>query len=75
MNATQKQNRKAKATGGYITLPPITKNRIAEAYYRKAMTQEIERTKTHRKDFAQPGTGNKDNDQTIRKKAEPQRTR
>lgn len=42
MNATQKQNRRAKAAGGYITMPPITKNRIAEAYYRKAMTQEIE---------------------------------
>ena len=46
MNATQKQNRKAKAAGGYITLPPITKNRIAEAYYRKAMTEEIERMLT-----------------------------
>ena len=43
MNATQKQNRKAKAAGGYITLPPITKNRVAEAYYRKAMTAEMDR--------------------------------
>ena len=46
MNATQKQNRKAKAAGGYITLPPITKNRVAEAYYRRAMTEEIERMLT-----------------------------
>lgn len=43
MNATQKQNRRAKAAGGYITLPPITKNRVAEAYYRKAMTEEMDR--------------------------------
>ena len=43
MNATQKQNRRAKAAGGYITLPPITKNRVAEAYYRKAMTAEMDR--------------------------------
>lgn len=46
MNATQKQNRKAKAAGGYIVLPEITKNRIAEAYYRRAMTEEIERMLT-----------------------------
>ncbi len=46
MNATQKQNRRAKAAGGYITLPEITKNRIAEAYYRRAMTEEIERMLT-----------------------------
>lgn len=46
MNATQKQNRRAKAAGGYIVLPEITKNRIAEAYYRRAMTEEIERMLT-----------------------------
>lgn len=43
MNTTQKRNLLAKAAGGYITLQPIAKNKIAEVYYRRAMTQEMER--------------------------------
>ena len=43
MNTTQKRNLQAKAAGGYIVLPEISKNKIAEVYYRRAMTDEIER--------------------------------
>lgn len=43
MNNTQKRNLLAKAAGGYVTLQPIAKNKIAEVYYRRAMTQEMER--------------------------------
>ena len=43
MNTTQKRNLLAKAAGGYMTLQPIAKNKIAEVYYRRAMTQEMER--------------------------------
>jgi SPP1 gp7 family putative phage head morphogenesis protein len=43
MNTTQKRNRQAKAAGGYITLPPIAKNKVAEVYYRRAITEEMER--------------------------------
>ena len=43
MNTTQKRNLQAKAAGGYVTLQPIAKNKIAEVYYRRAMTQEMER--------------------------------
>lgn len=43
MNTTQKRNLLAKAAGGYVTLQPIAKNKIAEVYYRRAMTQEMER--------------------------------
>ena len=46
MNTTQKRNLQAKAAGGYITLKPLAKNKIAEVYYRRAMTQEIERMLT-----------------------------
>lgn len=46
MNATQKTNLRAKAAGGYVVLPPITKNKIAEVYYRRAMTDEMERMLT-----------------------------
>lgn len=41
MNTTQKTNLRAKAAGGYITLPPMTKNKHAEVYYRKALDQEL----------------------------------
>lgn len=43
MNTTQKRNLQAKAAGGYVTLKPIAKNKIAEVYYRRAMTQEMDR--------------------------------
>lgn len=43
MNTTRNRNRQAKAAGGYITLPKMSKNKVAEAYYRRAMTAEIER--------------------------------
>lgn len=43
MNTTKRRNLQAKAAGGYIVLPEISKNKIAEVYYRRAMTDEIER--------------------------------
>lgn len=43
MNTTRKRNLQAKAAGGYVVLPEIGKNKIAEVYYRRAMTDEIER--------------------------------
>lgn len=43
MNTTRKRNLQAKAAGGYVVLPPIGKNKIAEVYYRRAMTEEAER--------------------------------
>ncbi len=43
MNTTQRTNLRAKAAGGYITLPPITKNKHAEVYYRKALDQEMDK--------------------------------
>lgn len=43
MNATQKANRRARAAGGYVTLPTVKPSRVAESFYRRAMTAEIER--------------------------------
>lgn len=43
MNTTKRRNLQAKAAGGYVVLPNISKNKIAEVYYRRAMTDEIER--------------------------------
>lgn len=43
MNTTKRRNLQAKAAGGYVVLPEISKNKIAEVYYRRAMTEEIER--------------------------------
>ena len=43
MNTTRKRNLQAKAAGGYVVLPPIGKNKIAEVYYRRAMTEEADR--------------------------------
>ena len=35
MNTTRKRNLQAKAAGGYVVLPEIGKNKIAEVYYRR----------------------------------------
>lgn len=43
MNTTKKRNLQAKAAGGYVVLPPIGKNKIAEVYYRRALTEEADR--------------------------------
>ena len=43
MNTTRKRNLQAKAAGGYVVLPPIGKNKIAEVYYRRALTEEADR--------------------------------
>lgn len=46
MNATQKANRRARAAGGYVVLPTVKRGSVAESFYRRAMTAEIERMLT-----------------------------